>query len=331
MQIVDTRHDTAAGWAASNPVLAKTETGYEDDTGKFKVGDGITSWNGLAYSVIPGVSVSIKADDSDKLDGLDSSQFLRSTGKAADSDLLDGLDSSAFLRSNGKAVDSDLLDGLDSSAFARLAANLVGYGQLESHGTYTDFNTISDFGFHYVQGATNGPNIAPGSGLDQYYCLSLSLGSQYPFSQYVCQIAWKRNIPGSMATRFREGGAWGPWGIASRGAADSGWTNLPVVNGFTSGGSTPQYRKDNNGWVRLRGQVSGNNIALGTIMFTLPAGYRPSSTGNGDTYRFPTNSYNGSAEMYGCLEMRGNGNVYAIAGGIAGWFSLDSVSFLAEQ
>jgi hypothetical protein len=42
--------------------------------------------------------------DADKLDGLDSTSFLLTTGKAADSDKLDGLDSSSFLRSN--ATDS---------------------------------------------------------------------------------------------------------------------------------------------------------------------------------------------------------------------------------
>ena len=43
--------------------------------------------------------------------------------KAKDADKLDGLDSSLFLRSNGKAVDSDKLDGLDNSFF-RNASNL---------------------------------------------------------------------------------------------------------------------------------------------------------------------------------------------------------------
>jgi len=54
-----------------------------------------------------------KSVDSDKLDGIDSSGFLRSTAKAADSNLLDGIDSSGFLRSTGKAVDADKLDGYD--------------------------------------------------------------------------------------------------------------------------------------------------------------------------------------------------------------------------
>ena len=55
--------------------------------------------------------------NADLLDGLDSSDFLRATGKAADADLLDSLDSSAFLRTSGKAADANLLDGLDSTSF----------------------------------------------------------------------------------------------------------------------------------------------------------------------------------------------------------------------
>jgi len=53
------RADTAAGWAAANPVLALGERGYESDTGKEKIGDGAvdnqgnvtgTAWNALPYA-----------------------------------------------------------------------------------------------------------------------------------------------------------------------------------------------------------------------------------------------------------------------------------------
>lgn len=44
---------------------------------------------------------------------------LPAAGKAADADKLDGLDSTQFLRSDGKAVDADKLDGYDSAAFIR--------------------------------------------------------------------------------------------------------------------------------------------------------------------------------------------------------------------
>ncbi len=44
------RHDTAANWASANPVLAQGEMGIEDDTRKFKFGDGTTAWADLPYA-----------------------------------------------------------------------------------------------------------------------------------------------------------------------------------------------------------------------------------------------------------------------------------------
>jgi hypothetical protein len=47
------RKDTAAGWTAANPILLLGEIGYETDAKKFKIGDGSTNWNSLAYLPIP--------------------------------------------------------------------------------------------------------------------------------------------------------------------------------------------------------------------------------------------------------------------------------------
>jgi len=47
------RKDTAANWTAANPILLLGEIGYETDTKKFKIGDGTTNWNSLAYLPIP--------------------------------------------------------------------------------------------------------------------------------------------------------------------------------------------------------------------------------------------------------------------------------------
>ena len=44
------RRGTAAQWTSVNPVLAQGEPGYEYDTGKFKVGNGVDNWNTLPYS-----------------------------------------------------------------------------------------------------------------------------------------------------------------------------------------------------------------------------------------------------------------------------------------
>ena len=39
----------AATWTGTNPVLLEREPGIETDTGKMKIGDGVTAWNALAY------------------------------------------------------------------------------------------------------------------------------------------------------------------------------------------------------------------------------------------------------------------------------------------
>ena len=51
MAKIKLRRDTAANWALSNPVLAQGEPGFEHDTGKLKLGDGVAAWNSLAYIV----------------------------------------------------------------------------------------------------------------------------------------------------------------------------------------------------------------------------------------------------------------------------------------
>lgn len=43
------RRGLAADWTSKNPVLLGSEIGHEKDTGKIKIGDGTTAWNGLPY------------------------------------------------------------------------------------------------------------------------------------------------------------------------------------------------------------------------------------------------------------------------------------------
>jgi hypothetical protein len=48
---IQLRRGTAAEWTSANPTLASGEFGYETDTGKAKIGNGVTAWNSLAYSI----------------------------------------------------------------------------------------------------------------------------------------------------------------------------------------------------------------------------------------------------------------------------------------
>lgn len=43
------RRGTASEWTTANPTLSAGEFGFETDTRQFKLGDGTTAWNSLAY------------------------------------------------------------------------------------------------------------------------------------------------------------------------------------------------------------------------------------------------------------------------------------------
>jgi hypothetical protein len=53
--ILQFRRDTASGWTASNYLLAAGELGIETDSNKFKIGNGSSTWNSLAYGGLQGV------------------------------------------------------------------------------------------------------------------------------------------------------------------------------------------------------------------------------------------------------------------------------------
>ena len=46
---IQLRRGGAQEWANANPILAQGELGIELDTGRFKIGDGVTAWNTLRY------------------------------------------------------------------------------------------------------------------------------------------------------------------------------------------------------------------------------------------------------------------------------------------
>jgi len=57
--------------------------------------------------------------------------------KAADADRLDGLNSTSFLRSTGTAVDADRLDGVDSTGFSRTNARVLASSFIPATGSAT--------------------------------------------------------------------------------------------------------------------------------------------------------------------------------------------------
>lgn len=47
--LIQFRRDTAANWAAANPLLSQGELGLVTDTGNYKIGNGTDNWNALSY------------------------------------------------------------------------------------------------------------------------------------------------------------------------------------------------------------------------------------------------------------------------------------------
>lgn len=50
------RNDTAANWTSNNTVLLSGEMGNETDTGRQKIGDGVTAWTSLQYQPVTGAN-----------------------------------------------------------------------------------------------------------------------------------------------------------------------------------------------------------------------------------------------------------------------------------
>lgn len=50
--LIQIRRGTASQWTSANTTLSAGEWGYETDTGRIKIGDGITAWSSLDYATI---------------------------------------------------------------------------------------------------------------------------------------------------------------------------------------------------------------------------------------------------------------------------------------
>lgn len=49
MATIRLKRGTAAGWISADPILAAGEPGFETDTGKLKIGNGVDEWTALPY------------------------------------------------------------------------------------------------------------------------------------------------------------------------------------------------------------------------------------------------------------------------------------------
>jgi hypothetical protein len=50
--VIQFKRQHSAIWEQVNPILKLAEPGFESDTGKAKIGDGVTAWNNLKYLAV---------------------------------------------------------------------------------------------------------------------------------------------------------------------------------------------------------------------------------------------------------------------------------------
>lgn len=100
------------------------------------------------------------------------------------------------------------------------------------------------------------------------------------------------------------------------------WSDVVLLNNwvrFSSQFAPPQYTQTIDGFVLLRGVISTGTATAGTILFTLPAGFRPEYH-----VMLSTVSDTGSSRV----DVETTGNVVIQSGGNTS-FSLDNIQFQA--
>jgi hypothetical protein len=118
----------------------------------------------------------------------------------------------------------------------------------------------------------------------------------------------------------------GTGNVAIKGIIENeGFVAVTLLNGFTNYGagySTAAYYKDKEGRVHLRGLIYRASNHSGVVIFTLPAGYCPSTSG---TLLLPTLAESGPSR----IDIYANGTVQ-VSTNSTGWITLDGISFRAD-
>lgn len=160
----------------------------------------------------------------------------------------------------------------NSNAVNGLTVNQIFNNQGSLHGAYTNFDSVSVFGPYFIQGTTSGP----GTGSSQFYGISLGLGNEYPYSQYVMQMAIPRDNSTDryISYRTRENTTWGSWNKIWAGYADtSGNSSTTSQTNFTTltlNSATVATQS----WVTSQGYLpTGGGSMSGTLTVASPGNY----------------------------------------------------------
>lgn len=129
--------------------------------------------------------------------------------------------------------------------------------------------------------------------------------------------------------KYRGSGGNGYWSLQAmfHPTTAGSWTTLPSPSAgwirYNTAYNPAQYRKNSDGIVSLRGLIKSGTATSGTVIYTLPAGYRPSTNIICSQVTYP--------DDFGRVDVSSTGQVIVREGVATNWLSLAGCDFLAEQ
>ena len=145
------RRDTASAWASSNPILILGEPGYETDTKKLRIGDGVTAFTSLPYYISASATSLVSATDLGRLAGVTSGVQDQLNGVQAQLNGKAPL-ASPILSSATLGGPTKITGGAADWTIQATTSNLIFYYngvakfRLQSDGTFIATNNIQAFG-----------------------------------------------------------------------------------------------------------------------------------------------------------------------------------------
>lgn len=139
--LIQFRRDTSANWTSSNPILAQGEIGLDLTTLQYKIGDGATAWNSLAYGAFSGA-----------VGGLD---FTATTDPSAPTGAITMYSKSVGGRIMPKWIGPS---GVDTAIQPFLAGNSIGYWRPQ--GNSTTVPGVLGYGALTAVGTATARNVA---------------------------------------------------------------------------------------------------------------------------------------------------------------------------
>ena len=147
-------HATAEHWTTMNPVLLSGEVGYESDTKKSKVGDGVKTWNELEYTGM------------DKVDKVDGKRLSTEDYTTVEKAKLEGIEAGANNYVHPSSHPMSMISGLSTSLEAKVD-KVSGKGLSSNDYTTAEKNKLSGIETEankYVHPATHPSSIITGLG-----------------------------------------------------------------------------------------------------------------------------------------------------------------------